>query len=282
MYSDAEGVTPFCLRGRIPNIEQDRTVRFQSLMAHRWYPSRVTGCLCTTPTKPSVTATDRAERRPVSSTSDTCQSLDPPTCLRSYPQIILISLARIQHRLSGAGAAGLLKRLTPASIDSLDIHRSTLSILLHPTTGGIVDDTIITRLGPDSSYAVTNAACRDKDVAYLSAHIAAWNAEMNLALEWEILEGWGLVASQGSLSAEILASVLGDPKEAELKNLYFGQSKFLRLSCLMGRIPSSCSYPEADTRAKTALRSSLILMRSALSLKRFLKLPDRSSCDGRD
>jgi hypothetical protein len=179
MYSNAEGVTPFCLRGHIPNIEQGRTVRCQSLKAHRWYASRVTGCPCTTPTKPSVTATDGAERRPVSSTSDTCQSPDPPTCLPSYPQITLISLARIQHRLSGPGAAGLLKRLTPASIDSLDIHRSTLSILLHPTTGGIVDDTIITPLGPDSFYAVTNAAYRDKDVAYLSSHIAAWNAEMN-------------------------------------------------------------------------------------------------------
>lgn len=207
-----------------------------SLVAQRWYPSQVTGCPCNTPTKPSVTATDGLEKRPVSSTSDTCQSFPFHLMPSIHPRITLTSLPRVQHRLSGPGAAGLLKRLTPASIDSLGIRRSTLSVLLHPATGGIVDDTIITRLGPDSFYAVTNAACRDKDVAYLSSHIAAWNAEKELPLEWEILEGWGLVALQGPLSAEILASVLSDPEEAELEKLYFGQSKFLTIKLPDGRI----------------------------------------------
>lgn len=202
---------------------------FISLMVQRWCPSPVTGCLCSTPTKPLVTATDGPEKRPASSTSDTCQSFHPKFVPSIHPQMTLTSLPRTQHRLSGPGAAGLLKRLTPASIDALGVHRSTLSVLLHPTTGGMIDGTVITRLGPDSFYAVTNAACRDKDLAHLSSNIAAWSAEKNLSLEWQVSEGWGLVASQGPLSAEILASVLSDPEEAELAKLYFGQSKFMTI-----------------------------------------------------
>src|SRR5437016_509154 len=139
------------------------------------------------------------------------------------------SLSRVQHRLSGPGAVGLLLRLTPASIVPLKPHHSTLSVLLHPQTGGIVDDTIVTRLGPEAFYLVTNAACRDKDCAYLAEHIKQWTAEGHDAVEWEVMEGWGLIALQGPLSASILESVLYDPKNVDLQTLYFGQSKFVQL-----------------------------------------------------
>jgi len=143
-------------------------------------------------------------------------------------------IPRVQHRLSGPGAGSLLERITPASITSLEQHRSTLSCLLHPVTGGIVDDTVITRLGPELFYLVTNAACREKDTAYLSEQIDEFTSAGGEKVDRETLDGWGLVALQGPLSAEILESILVDPAGVKLKELYFGQSKFMRLRLLSG------------------------------------------------
>ncbi|RDW58371.1 aminomethyltransferase [Coleophoma crateriformis] len=152
----------------------------------------------------------------------------------------------VQHRLTGPGAAGLLKRLTPASIDTLPLHRSTLSAFLHPVTGGIVDDTIISRLGPEDFYIVTNAACRDKDISYLTTHLAAYRAEFPAEpLTWEILEDWGLIALQGPRSASILSDTLANPQTVNLNQLYFGQSKFLSITLADG----STSPPLLVSRA---------------------------------
>ncbi|KAI9750673.1 MAG: hypothetical protein M4579_006369 [Chaenotheca gracillima] len=161
----------------------------------------------------------------------------------------------VQHRLNGPGAASLLEQVTPAAVNLLETHNSTLSCLLHPVTGGIVDDCIITRLGPEAFYLVTNAACRDKDTAYLKEHIDAWNAgevgthlttgtsissPESTKVDWEILNGWGLVALQGPASANILSSLLPDTDGSnDLSTLYFGQSRFLTLN----HSPSSASTP---------------------------------------
>ena len=84
---------------------------------------------------------------------------------RSHASLFDVS-HMVQHRFSGPGSNAFLERITPASIAGLETHRSGLSTLLWPVTGGIVDDTIITRLGPESFYVVTNAACRKKDLKY--------------------------------------------------------------------------------------------------------------------
>ncbi|KAI0594322.1 glycine cleavage system T protein [Biscogniauxia sp. FL1348] len=131
----------------------------------------------------------------------------------------------VQHFFSGPGAAAFLERLTPGSIAALPPHRSTLSALLWPGTGGIVDDTIITRLPDDPVgeplfYVVTNAACRDKDLAYLDEQKAAWDGP---TFKHIVPDERGLVALQGPLSQGILESLAA----TDLKNLYFGQSRYV-------------------------------------------------------
>ncbi|KAI1333432.1 hypothetical protein F5Y16DRAFT_355818 [Xylariaceae sp. FL0255] len=132
----------------------------------------------------------------------------------------------VQHRFEGPGATAFLQSITPASLESLPAHQSTLSALLWPETGGIVDDTVVTRLGPECFYVVTNAACREKDLKYLSEQLARWDGA---EVRHETLDGWGLVALQGPLSAEVLGRVLADPEAANLNELYFGQSRFAKL-----------------------------------------------------
>ena len=137
----------------------------------------------------------------------------------------------VQHRLSGPGAAPFLEKITPTSTAALEPYHSTLSCLLHPATGGIVDDTVITRLGPQLFYIVTNAACKAKDVAYLKGQMESRDTSHG-SLDWEVLDEWGLVALQGPLSAEILQRALmtAGVEDVDLKALYFGQCKHVGLS----------------------------------------------------
>ncbi|KAL8689889.1 MAG: hypothetical protein Q9218_004538 [Villophora microphyllina] len=142
----------------------------------------------------------------------------------------------VQHRLSGPAASLLLEHITPSSITTLASYHSTLSCLLHPVTGGIVDDTVITRLGPETFYLVTNAACRAKDLAYLKDQISA--SSYPEGIDHQVLDNWGLVALQGPLSTEILqdaliknqATDLEGREEIDLQSLYFGQCKHFILN----------------------------------------------------
>ena len=139
--------------------------------------------------------------------------------------------------------------MTPSSVTSLRPYESTLSALLHPGTGGIVDDTIITRLGPetsspwnsigcDSFYIVTNAACRQKDLDFLGRNIKEWNQENTDQVTHHVLDRQGLVALQGPLAADLLAKHLEVPSIEKLNEIYFGRSKFLRMRLASGQMSS--------------------------------------------
>ncbi|KAF2813495.1 glycine cleavage system T protein [Mytilinidion resinicola] len=132
----------------------------------------------------------------------------------------------VQHHFSGPGADAFLSLITPSSLSTLKPHHSTLSTLLHRETGGIVDDTVITRLDATHFYVVTNAGCRAKDLEYLQTELAAWKEAGNPDVKWDVLEGQGLVALQGPAAADVLASVIADPEKVKLDELYFGQSKY--------------------------------------------------------
>lgn len=128
-------------------------------------------------------------------------------------------------------------------MQSLPPHQSTLSALLYPTTGGICDDTIITRLEAEKFYIVTNAGCREKDHAFFTAELDAWKTSNQPPVELTELKQQGLIAIQGPLAASILESVIVDPESVKLKETYFGSSKFLQIA-----LPSGASRPVLASR----------------------------------
>jgi aminomethyltransferase len=156
---------------------------------------------------------------------------------RSHASLFDVS-HMVQHQFSGPGATAFLEKVTPASISELGTHRSGLSTLLWPITGGIVDDTIITRLGPELFYVVTNAGCRQKDLQYFTEQLDEFKKQGGDNVQWNVLDDWGLVALQGPLSEEILKDALAEPTGTNLRELYFGQSKFVKIK-LSGRKISS-------------------------------------------
>ncbi|OQO04961.1 hypothetical protein B0A48_07979 [Cryoendolithus antarcticus] len=156
----------------------------------------------------------------------------------------------VQYHVDGPGAEAFLETITPAGVKDLQPGQSTLSALLHPKTGGIVDDCIITRMdeGPKHLfYVVLNAGCRDKDLAFLTSSLASWHDGANPEVQVRNLQvdsvPYGLIALQGPLSAEILQSVLAETCKVNLETWYFGQSKTLTLS-----LPTGESLPIVAAR----------------------------------
>ncbi|EGR47733.1 uncharacterized protein TRIREDRAFT_78864 [Trichoderma reesei QM6a] len=124
----------------------------------------------------------------------------------------------VQHIFKGPAAAAFLEKVTPSSWSSVAPMSGKLTTFLWPGTGGIVDDTIVTRIGEDEYYVVTNGACLDKDTKYIDEELGKFGGDV----QWTRLDGSGLVALQGPQSAEILSEVLAT--DVNLKEFYFGNT----------------------------------------------------------
>ena len=152
----------------------------------------------------------------------------------------------MQYSIAGPGAADFLSKITPSSIANLQSHTSTLSCFLHRKTGGIIDDTVITRLDENRFYFVANAACRDKDYSFLTTELQDWNkAHPTSPVELEQLASKGLVALQGPLSQSLLQEVLDDQNSNILQALYFGQSAYMSLRISSSSPPSTSETTHA-------------------------------------
>jgi len=135
----------------------------------------------------------------------------------------------VQHRFTGPRAAAFLETVTPSSVADMDVNTSKLSTFLWPGTGGIVDDTMITRLGEEEFAVVSNAGTREKIFKYLTEQTAGLQNPEGKEFWWEVLEGYGLIALQGPQSAEILQEVVDPADGVDLTSLHFGNTAFARL-----------------------------------------------------
>lgn len=136
----------------------------------------------------------------------------------------------VQHIFKGPNAAAFLERVTPSSWATQGNMQSKLTTFLWPGTGGIVDDTVITRIGEDEYYVVTNGACLDKDTKYIDEQLGKFGG----GVEWTRLDNSGLFALQGPQAAEILNEVLDKDSNVDLKSLYFGNAVWAQLKLADG------------------------------------------------
>ncbi|KAI0057354.1 glycine cleavage system T protein [Artomyces pyxidatus] len=133
----------------------------------------------------------------------------------------------VQSNFRGKTATQFLQWLTPSSLSSLNYYTSTLSVLLNES-GGIIDDTVITKHADDAFYVVTNAGRRAEDLAWFAQKLEEWNSSDRASqgkVEHEVLEGWGLLALQGPESANYLQALTS----YDLRALTFGKSAFVPL-----------------------------------------------------
>ncbi|OCF33312.1 glycine cleavage system T protein [Kwoniella heveanensis BCC8398] len=142
----------------------------------------------------------------------------------------------LQHQFVGASVQDFLLTLCPSSLDSLSPFSSTLSVLLNES-GGIIDDTIITKHSDESFYVVTNAGRATEDKAHISEKLKEWNvANKGQEVEWTTLEDWGLVALQGPKAADVVQTLT----DKDLTEIKFGQSAFVELKTGEGEEKVKC------------------------------------------
>ena len=72
----------------------------------------------------------------------------------------------LQSHVYGRDRVQFVESLTVADVEGLQPNTGTLS-LFTTEEGGISDDLIITKTDGDYIYLVTNAGCRDKDIALM-------------------------------------------------------------------------------------------------------------------
>jgi aminomethyltransferase len=104
--------------------------------------------------------------------------------------------------VEGDGAAAFFEKLTPSAIAKLAPGVAKYSVLTNEE-GGIIDDLIVTRLTESEKFfAVVNAGCKDKDIAWM---------QMNLPEGVRLfhLEDRALIAVQGPWSEKVLREALG-------------------------------------------------------------------------
>lgn len=106
-----------------------------------------------------------------------------------------------QITLYGEGVVPFLERLTPSDFGSKAHGRSQYTVLLNED-GGIIDDLIITRISDDRFFAVINAGCKEKDIAWIESQMPD---DVRLIKH----NDRSLIALQGGWSERVLHEILG-------------------------------------------------------------------------
>ena len=103
-------------------------------------------------------------------------------------------------RFRGPQATEALDFLLPNDIAGLEVGQARYSLMLHDH-GGVVDDVLAYRFGPDDILVVVNAANRDKDFAHMKAKAEGFDVVVT-----DESDAWAQIAVQGPQGPATLAA----------------------------------------------------------------------------
>lgn len=144
--------------------------------------------------------------------------------------------------VEGVDAAAMWEKLTPSAISKLGENVAKYTVLTNEQ-GGIVDDLIITRLCPDKFFAVINAGCKDKDIAWIQSNLPD-------GVTLTHLEDRALIALQGPKAEAVLRDVLHiDASNLGYMRIMFAQDYFISRLGYTGEDGFEISIPNKDAAA---------------------------------
>ncbi|KAL0476472.1 glycine cleavage system T protein [Acrasis kona] len=152
-----------------------------------------------------------------------------------------------QIRIHGKDGADFIESIVPGNIKDLKPNHARLTQFTNEH-GGIMDDTMVTRKSDDLLYVVVNAGCCDQDVAHIKSSLEQYKQKNpNADVSFEFMDGHSLIAIQGPVATEVVASLL--PEGHNMSNVAF-------MSCLDVSLPalgedvqlqvSRCGYTGED------------------------------------
>jgi aminomethyltransferase len=113
-----------------------------------------------------------------------------------------------QIETSGPQAGALLQRLLSADIDRLAVGGAQYAVLCRED-GGVLDDLLTYRLGPDRYLTVANAANHERDVDWFRRHAEGFDAEVS-----DAADRWAMLAIQGPGAREAVQAIADAPLPA--------------------------------------------------------------------
>ena len=132
-----------------------------------------------------------------------------------------------EFSLFGPGAALALAKVVTQDIETLAEGKCRYGFLLNPQ-GGVQDDLIVYRLGPDNFMLVVNGACIESDFAWIQDHLPSG---LNFT---DISEKTAKIDLQGPKSLEVLSRLLpGD--WTGLKYFSFTRTEFQDSGLIVSR-----------------------------------------------
>ncbi|XP_046459237.1 aminomethyltransferase, mitochondrial-like [Daphnia pulex] len=146
----------------------------------------------------------------------------------------------LQSNIHGKDNVKFLESLMVGDIQSLPNNHGTLSVFT-TDSGGIIDDFIVNKTSLGYLYVVSNAGCRDQDLALLNSKLALAKKE-GLDVDIEVLEERGLLAIQGPLMMSILQPHVDIP----LDQLYFMTTSVATVCGVQNCRITRCGYTGED------------------------------------
>jgi len=131
-----------------------------------------------------------------------------------------------QILLVGEQAAAALETLVPVDILDLPQGLQRYALFTDPT-GGILDDLMVARLGPDRLLLVVNAACKDQDLAHLRHHLEG-QCDIHA-----LFEERALLALQGPAAVQVLEDLA--PEVASMTFMQVREVRLLGENCIVSR-----------------------------------------------
>ena len=130
-----------------------------------------------------------------------------------------------QLRLIGPDAAAAFETLMPVDVIDLPVGKQRYGLLLNDE-GGIIDDLMFLRVGPDEIFVIVNGACKVGDIAHIQAQIGQ-------RCQVVPLPDQALLALQGPQAAAVLARLA--PGAAQLVFMTGARLAIAGADCLVTR-----------------------------------------------
>lgn len=137
------------------------------------------------------------------------------------------SLFDVSHMLGvtfkGKDAIPFLESVIVGSVQTMADGTGGYSLITNEN-GGIVDDTVITRVAEDNLYVVVNAGCVDKDLGHFNKYLDAFKAKGG-DVTLETHRDRSLLALQGPAAKDVLQAMT----DTDLTKLYFSMFQYISL-----------------------------------------------------
>ncbi|XP_048190806.1 aminomethyltransferase, mitochondrial [Perognathus longimembris pacificus] len=145
----------------------------------------------------------------------------------------------LQTKIFGCDRVKLMESLVVGDIAELRPNQGTLSLFTNEA-GGILDDLIVTNTSEGHLYVVSNAGCRDKDLALMQDKVKELqNKGSDVGLE--VIDN-ALLALQGPTAAQVLQTGVSD----DLRKLPFMTSAVMEVFGVSGCRVTRCGYTGED------------------------------------